>query len=189
MKPATGSLSESLDTALCGYRRARPAERSAFGMLCGFASSVAVARGVTYVRERRRPAPRSRSVVRRVARYVPRRRQPRIHHFLPGIGIAYAVAAAAITVREDRREEWLAPAFGVGVGLTLDEFALLLELDDAYWASEEPAIIAVGGAGISALALLARFLRRGGHADVERGGGATDPQPPLAEHPHQAAAG
>jgi hypothetical protein len=33
-------------------------------------------------------------------------------------------------------EEWLAITFGVGAALTLDEFAMVLHLDDVYWSEE-----------------------------------------------------
>jgi hypothetical protein len=33
-------------------------------------------------------------------------------------------------------EEVLAALFGVGAGLTLDEFALWIHLEDVYWSSE-----------------------------------------------------
>ena len=56
-----------------------------------------------------------------------------IHHFVPGIVLAFAAGAAAILTRDEGLEPKLAVPFGVGMGLTLDESALLLELDDVYW--------------------------------------------------------
>ncbi len=87
-----------------------------------------------------------------------------IHHFVPGIVLAFLSGGAAIVSRNEDLEPWLAIPFGVGVGLTLDESALLLELDDVYW-SEEGILgvqISLGVTAVLALTLLAgRFLRRG----------------------------
>ena len=58
----------------------------------------------------------------------------------------------------------LAVPFGIGLGLTLDESALLLELDDVYWTREGLLSVQITLAVIAmlgALALGLRFLRRG----------------------------
>ena len=62
-----------------------------------------------------------------------------IHHFVPGIVIAFGAGAAAILTRDERLEPLLAVPFGVGMGLTLDESALLLDLEDVYWTPRGPA--------------------------------------------------
>ncbi len=56
---------------------------------------------------------------------------------------------AAILTRDETLEPKLAVVFGAGMGMTLDESALLLELEDVYW-SEEGLVgvqitLAVGG--------------------------------------------
>jgi len=54
--------------------------------------------------------------------------------------------------------------FGVGLGLTLDESALLLDLEDVYWTREGLLSVQITLAVMSLLAALAlglRFLRRG----------------------------
>jgi hypothetical protein len=54
--------------------------------------------------------------------------------------------------------------FGIGLGLTLDESALLLDLEDVYWTREGLLSVQITLAVISSLAALAlglRFLRRG----------------------------
>ena len=87
-----------------------------------------------------------------------------MHHFVPGIAIAFVTGAMAIATRDAELEEWLAIPFGFGVALTLDESALLLELEDVYWT--EQGVLSVQIA-LSATALLASFalgrrlLRRG----------------------------
>ena len=45
-----------------------------------------------------------------------------IHHFVPGISIAFVSGAAAIVTRDENLECWLA-LFGAGMGLTMDESA------------------------------------------------------------------
>jgi hypothetical protein len=87
-----------------------------------------------------------------------------IHHFVPGIVIGFGAGAAAILTRDERLEPWLAVPFGVGMGLTLDESALLLDLEDVYWSREgllSVQITLAVMAMLGALALGLRFLRRG----------------------------
>jgi hypothetical protein len=94
-----------------------------------------------------------------------------IHHFVPGIVIAFGAGSGAILTRNERLEPWLALSFGVGMGLTLDESALLLELEDVYWSSEGLLSVQITLAVMSllgALALGLRFLRRGERAVLER---------------------
>ena len=93
-----------------------------------------------------------------------------IHHFVPGIVIAFAAGAAAILTRDETIEPWLAVPFGVGMGLTLDESALLLELDDVYWSREGLLSVQITLAVIAmlgALAIALRFLWRGEQAVLE----------------------
>jgi hypothetical protein len=121
----------------------------------------ALARLVTYwLRERQRVGPfRNLRVGRR-----------RIHHFVPGIVVAFAAGAAAILTRDESLEPTLAVPFGIGMGLTLDESALLLELEDVYWSREgllSVQITLAVTAFLSALALGLRFLRRGEQVVLE----------------------
>jgi hypothetical protein len=60
-----------------------------------------------------------------------------IHHLVFGIVMMMAAGFAAFAVQPD--SPWFevaAGVFGVGMGLTLDEFALWLYLDDVYWSEE-----------------------------------------------------
>ena len=143
-----------------GYLEAAPAERATFGMLSGFWLSIGISRGINYVRERRRAAPRLRSLGRKIY-YAPGQDQLRVHHFVPGIGIAFVTGAAAIVVRDDRRGAWLSAPFGAGVGLTTDELALLIKLDNPYWESEKASLIQAGVAALASAALGLSFHRRG----------------------------
>src|SRR3954464_12603401 len=61
-----------------------------------------------------------------------------IHHFVPGIVLAFGSGIAALTTRNERVEAALAIPFGVGMGLTMDEAALLLDLRDVYWTRQGP---------------------------------------------------
>ena len=91
-----------------------------------------------------------------------------IHHFVPGIVIAFAAGSAAIVTRHEAAEAWLAVPFGAGMALTLDEWALLMQLEDVYW-TEEGVISLQVGAGTAALLgalTLARRLLLRGEAEV-----------------------
>jgi hypothetical protein len=87
-----------------------------------------------------------------------------IHHFVPGILVAFGSGAAALLTNDARLEQTLAVPFGVGIGLTFDEAALLLDLRDVYWTPEgvlsvqlSLGVTATMGGTILAL----RMLRRG----------------------------
>jgi hypothetical protein len=126
-----------------------------------FSSTFLVARTITYIlRGRPRVGPfRNVRVGRR-----------HIHHFVPGIVIAFASGAAAIVTRNEDIEPLLAVPFGVGMGLTLDESALLLELDDVYWTREGLLSVQITLAVVAllgALTLALRLLRRGEQVVLE----------------------
>jgi hypothetical protein len=60
-----------------------------------------------------------------------------VHHLVFGIVLLLMAGFVAIALRP--ASPWLevtAAAFGIGAGLTLDEFALWLHLDDVYWSDE-----------------------------------------------------
>jgi lysyl-tRNA synthetase class 2 len=60
-----------------------------------------------------------------------------IHHLVFGIVLMMLAGFANFVVQPySPWFEILAAAFGIGMGLTLDEFALWLYLDDVYWAEE-----------------------------------------------------
>jgi hypothetical protein len=87
-----------------------------------------------------------------------------IHHFVPGILLAFGTGAAALLVEDEKIEESLAIPFGVGVGLTLDEAALLLDLRDVYWTREGilSVQVSLGATALLGGTILAlRILRRG----------------------------
>jgi hypothetical protein len=60
-----------------------------------------------------------------------------IHHLVWGIGLL--LSAGFLGLALDPPSPWrelVAVAFGIGAGLTLDEFALVLYVQDVYWAKE-----------------------------------------------------
>jgi hypothetical protein len=135
-------------------------------MLGAFAATIGISRAINYVRERRRPAPRLRSWTRR-AYHSLGQEQLRVHHYLPGIGLALVTGGTAILTRSDGREFWLSLPFGTGAGLTLDEIALLVERDNPYWDSEKFALMQSAAGALAAAALAAHFHRRGAALPTE----------------------
>jgi hypothetical protein len=152
---AEEAVAETAEVARAGYRDVSTRENSMFNLLTSFAATFIAVRSITYVlRDRRTVGPfRNMRVGRR-----------HIHHFVPGIVIAFAAGSGAILTRNERLEPLLALPFGVGMGLTLDESALLLELEDVYWSREGLLSVQITLAVMSLLAALAlglRLLRRG----------------------------
>jgi hypothetical protein len=152
---AEEAVAEAAQVARVGYKVVSTRENAMFNLLASFSSTFILARSITYLlRERRSFGPfRNLRVGRR-----------HVHHYVPGIVIAFASGTGAILTRNERLEPWLAVPFGVGMGLTLDESALLLELEDVYWSREgllSVQITLTVMAMLGALALGLRFLRRG----------------------------
>src|SRR5437763_11083315 len=149
-------MSTPLSTILHGYRTARPVERAGFGFLSAFAITIPLARAINARRERQRPVPAIRSLSRRVFT-ASRPGGLRIHHFLPGIALAFAPGAAAVLTRTEGSELRFGIPFGVGTALTSDELALLFDVDNPYWRSERWALLQAAAAAAGVAALVARF--------------------------------
>jgi hypothetical protein len=104
-----------------------------------------------------------------------------LHHYLWGIGMLSGVGAVAVRGEErHRRHPAVAVTYGAGLALIVDEFALLLDLKDVYWARQGRISIDVGVGGIAlagsyfaALPVLRRLRR-------ERQQPAAAPQPAPA---------
>jgi hypothetical protein len=160
---AEEAVAETAQVAREGYRQVSTRENALFNMLASFATTFLATRWITYMlRGRPRVGP-----LRNV-----RMGRRHIHHFVPGIVLAFASGAAAILTRDEDLEPKLAVPFGVGMGLTLDESALLLELDDVYWRREGLLSVQITLAVIallSALALALRLLRRGEQVVLDPG--------------------
>lgn len=75
-----------------------------------------------------------------------------LHHYMWGIGMLAGVGAVAVRGTDRlRRHPGTALAYGAGMALIADEFALLLDLKDVYWAKEGRVSVDLG-IGVSALA-------------------------------------
>lgn len=152
---------DTVVVALEGYSAAPRQETVLFNLLSGFAFAFAFARISTAgIRDGWWPA----GNVRIGGRH--------IHHFVPGIVIAFAAGTAALVTEDSDLETALAIPFGVGVGLTFDEAALLLDLRDVYWTREGLLSVQLSLGGLALLSgtiLALRMLRRGEELGVEQG--------------------
>ena len=73
-----------------------------------------------------------------------------LHHYLWGIGLLSGVGAVAVRGEErHRRHPAVAVCYGAGLALIVDEFALLLDLRDVYWARQGRISIDLGVGGIA----------------------------------------
>ena len=94
-----------------------------------------------------------------------------IHHFVPGIVLAFG-SGGGRSRPDERVESALAIPFGAGMGLTMDEAALLLDLEDVYWTRQGLLSVQVSlgvTATLAATILGLRMLRRGEERGVEEG--------------------
>src|SRR5690606_16778344 len=95
-----------------------------------------------------------------------------IHHFVPGILLAFASGIAALMIEDQEVADRLAIPMGAGIGLTFDEAALLLDLRDVYWSREGLLSVQLSFglvAILSATILAIRMLRRAEHHQEELG--------------------
>ncbi|WP_345290391.1 phosphatidylglycerol lysyltransferase domain-containing protein [Kitasatospora albolonga] len=76
-----------------------------------------------------------------------------IHHVVFGQGLMVVCGVGAFAVRGDGGQLWnvLAVGFGIGCGLVLDEFALVLHLQDVYWSEQ-------GRASVDAVILVVSLI-------------------------------
>jgi hypothetical protein len=155
LEAAATAARETGEVVRSGYRQATTRETALMALLTSFTMTFGFVRTTTWVMRRRGEFGPFRSV--RVG-------ENHIHHFVPGILLALVSGGVSILSRDESLDQWLAIPFGIGSALTLDEFALLLELDDVYW-SEEGIVsvqMALGTMGaLSSWALARRLLRRG----------------------------
>lgn len=152
---AAEAVAETAAVATRGYRDVSVAENALFNLFTSFVVSFISVRAITtLLRDRRSVGPFRNLILGR----------RHIHHFVPGILLSFVSGSVAIASRRDGLDPWLAIPFGIGMGLTLDESALLLELDDVYWSEEGIVSVQIALAAtamLSAAALATRFLLRG----------------------------
>lgn len=153
VEAAPAAALDTVGVAVSGYTAAPRSETVLFNLLAGFLSSFAFIRVSTWgIRDGWGPF-RNVSFGGR-----------HIHHFVPGIVIAFAAGTTALLTDDEALEERLAVATGVGMGLTFDEAALLLDLRDVYWTREGllSVQLSLGATAILSIAILTqRMLRRG----------------------------
>ena len=155
------ATSDTFAVALEGYEATPRGETVLFNMLSGFVGGFALMRVSTAgIRSGWWPT----ADVRLGGRH--------IHHFVPGILIAFTAGGAGLIAQNPRLEQALAVPFGAGIGLTFDEAALLLDLRDVYWTREGilSVQLSLGIAAIGAGTIIfLRMLRRGEQRAEERG--------------------
>ena len=155
MVAAEEAVRETVEVAVSAYRQASHTETALLNMLASFTIAFGTVRASTHTIRARGTFGPFRNV---------RLGDSHIHHFVPGILLAFLSGGSAVLVRDESLDPWLAIPFGVGVALTLDESALLLKLDDVYWSEEGIVSIQItltALAMLSAAALALRVLRRG----------------------------
>ncbi|GIK76365.1 MAG: hypothetical protein EDQ89_05025 [Acidobacteria bacterium] len=151
---------DAVRVAVSGYRSASRAEVALFNMFAGFVGvSLFIRVSTLGVREGWWGGN-----VRLGGRH--------IHHFVPGILVAFCSGAGALISDDERIETTLAIPFGIGVGLTFDEAALLLDLRDVYWSREGVLSVQVSlsvATFLGAVILGMRMLQRGETRAAEQG--------------------
>jgi hypothetical protein len=153
VEAAPAAALDTVGAAVSGYAEAPRSETVLFNLLAGFLGSFALVRISTLgIRDDWWPF-RNVSVGGR-----------HIHHFVPGILIAFASGTTALLTDDEVLEERLAVTTGIGMGLTFDEAALLLDLRDVYWTRQGllSVQLSLGATAILSIAILTqRILRRG----------------------------
>jgi hypothetical protein len=133
-----------------------PSGRAALLSWLGFAGTFTAARGITHsIKDGRGPF------------HDLGTNSVHLHHYLWGIAMLTGVGAVAVHGEDKRRRHpGVALSYGIGLGLIIDEFALLVDLEDVYWSkkgriSVEAGIglIAAGGAVLAGLPVLQRLVR------------------------------
>jgi hypothetical protein len=116
-----------------------PCQRSALISWLAFTATFATVRGITYsIRAGRGPF-RNLSLG-----------GEHVHHYLWGIGLLAGVGAIAVRGDERLRQHpVVAVSYGSGLALIIDEFALLLDLRDVYWARQGRISVDLGIGGVA----------------------------------------
>jgi len=169
VEAAPAAALDTVGVAVSGYVAAPRSETVLFNLLAGFLGAFALVRISTLgIRDSWGPF-RNVQISGR-----------HIHHFVPGILLAFASGTAALLTDDDALEDRLAIPMGAGMGLTFDEAALLLDLRDVYWTREGLLSIqlSLGATAILSVAILTqRMLRRGEQQQEEAG-----QIPPATDH-------
>jgi hypothetical protein len=152
---------DTVGVAVEGYSAAPRSETVLFNLLAGFLGSFALVRLSTWgIHSEWWPFGNVRV------------RGRHIHHFVPGILLAFAAGTTALLNQDSELDARLAVPMGAGMGLTFDEAALLLDLRDVYWTREGLLSVQVsfGLAALLSIAILTiRILARGERRQEEAG--------------------
>jgi hypothetical protein len=161
VEAAPAAALDTVGVAVSGYAATPRSETVLFNLLAGFLGAFALVRISTWgIRDRWWPF-QNVSVGGR-----------HIHHFVPGILIAFTAGTVALLTESDELEDRLAIPMGVGMGLTFDEAALLLDLRDVYWTREGllSVQLSLGATAILSIAILTQRMLRRGEARKEQAG-------------------
>jgi hypothetical protein len=152
---------ETREVAVAAIERASDREGALLNLFASFVIAFATARVSSHQ-------------IRRRGRFGPFRDlrvgHRHVHHFVPGLLLSLGAGAWSILSADEGVDPLLALPFGVGLGLTLDESALLLELEDVYWSQEGVLSIQIGlttTALLGGAVIARRVLRRGEEAVLE----------------------
>jgi hypothetical protein len=152
---------DTVGVAVEGYSAAPRSETVLFNLLAGFLGSFSAVRLSTWgIRDSWWPF----GNVSLSGRH--------IHHFVPGILLGFTAGTVALLTDDPGLEDRLAIPMGVGMGLTFDEAALLLDLRDVYWTREGllSVQLSLGVTALLSTAILTmRMLRRGERRQEEAG--------------------
>jgi hypothetical protein len=161
VEAAPAAALDTVGVAVSGYAATPRSETVLFNLLAGFLGAFALVRISTWgIRDQWWPF-REVSVGGR-----------HIHHFVPGILLAFGSGTGALLTDNDALEDRLAIPMGAGMGLTFDEAALLLDLRDVYWTREGllSVQLSLGATAILSIAILTqRMLRRGERRQEQAG--------------------
>jgi hypothetical protein len=152
---ASTSLLDDLNDAF--HSELDPGQQSALISWLAFSTTFVTVRGITYAIRAGKGPFRNLSVG-----------GEHLHHYMWGIGLLTGVGGIAVHGDEKRRRHPLtAIAYGAGLALIVDEFALLLDLKDVYWARQGRVSVDLAISGISltgsyfaALPILRRLRKR-----------------------------
>lgn len=168
VEAAPAAALDTVGVAVSGYAATPRSETVLFNVLAGFLGSFALVRVSTWgIRDQWWPF-REVSVGGR-----------HIHHFVPGILLAFGAGTAALLTDDEAQEDRLAIAMGAGMGLTFDEAALLLDLRDVYWTREGllSVQLSLGATAILSIAILTQRMLRRGERQKEAAGEIPPAQP------------
>lgn len=83
-----------------------------------------------------------------------------VHHFVYGFGILAITGLAALNDWHHKKPRLVAIGYGIGLGWMVDEFALLIHLENVYWARLSYDAVFVVGTLLFSFVYFGRFWNR-----------------------------